>query len=56
LGYIDLLWSGFTPNVTPTPPLSMDEANPEGRKVTSDLSILAELATVSAFGASVSGW
>jgi hypothetical protein len=51
LGYIDLLWSGFTPNVTATPALTMDQANPDGRSFS-----FGQAAITSAFAASVSGW
>ena len=51
LGYIDLLWSGFTPNVTTTPALTMDQANPDGRGFS-----FGQAAITSAFAASVSGW
>jgi phosphatidylserine/phosphatidylglycerophosphate/cardiolipin synthase-like enzyme len=49
-GYIDLLWNGQTPGVTPTPPLTIAQANPDGR----DFSV-ATAAIVSAIAASSSG-
>jgi hypothetical protein len=54
LGNIDLLWNGLTPHVTPTIPLSLDLANPDGRKF--GLSEAIQVATASAIAASVSGW
>jgi hypothetical protein len=51
LGNIDLWWNGLTPHVTPTPPLTLDQANPEGRTFN-----FAQAAIISAFAASVSGW
>jgi hypothetical protein len=51
LGNVDLWWNGLTPNVTPTPPLTLDQANPEGRTFN-----FAQAAIISAFAASVSGW
>ena len=54
LGNIDLLWNGLTPHVTPTTPLTIDEANPDGRKF--GLSDIAQLGIVAAIGASANGW
>jgi hypothetical protein len=51
LGNIDLWWNGMTPHVTPAAPITLDQANPEGRTFS-----FAQAAIISAFAASVSGW
>lgn len=51
LGHIDRLWNGQTPNVAPTTPLPIAQANPDGR----DFDAATE-ALVAILAASSSGW
>jgi hypothetical protein len=51
LGNIDLWWNGMTPHVTPAAPITLNQANLEGRTFS-----FAQAAIISAFAASVSGW
>ena len=50
LGYIDRMWNGQTPSITPTTPLPLAQANPEGRAFDATMASL-----VSAIAASTSG-
>ncbi|HEY3946165.1 MAG TPA: hypothetical protein VGL78_13140 [Solirubrobacteraceae bacterium] len=51
LGKIDLWWNGQTPGITPTAPLTMDQANPEGRSF--DLLTADVIAAIAASSAGV---
>lgn len=50
LGKIDRWWNGQTPGITPTAPLTMDQANPDGRSFD-----LLTANVVAAIGASTAG-
>jgi hypothetical protein len=51
LGNIDLWWNGTTPGVTPTPPLPIAQANPDGRSFDDGTALI-----VAALAGSTSGW
>jgi len=51
LGKIDLWWNGHTPSVTPTTPLPIAQANPEGRDFDAATALL-----VAALAGDGSGW
>ncbi len=51
LGKIDLWWNGQTPGLTPTTPLTADQANPDGRNL--DLATADLIAAIAASSAGV---